>query len=152
MKVLVADALDNAAIQLLKEAGHDVIEDEVNPEELLRIISSYDALIVRSRTKVTSEVIEAGAALKVIGRAGVGVDNIDVDAATLKKIPVVYAPTGSTQSVAEHTWAMILAAARKIPFGDRTMKEGTWAKKQIKGTELFGKTFGFVGSGRIGAA
>jgi D-3-phosphoglycerate dehydrogenase len=152
LRVLVADALDEAAIQLLKESGHEVTEEEASPEELLQTIGNYDALIVRSRTKVTSAVIEAGKTLKVIGRAGVGVDNIDVDAATKQKIPVVYAPTGSTQSVAEHTWAMIFAAARRISVADRTMKHGQWAKKELEGIELFGKTFGFVGSGRIGAA
>lgn len=152
MKILVADALDKAAIQVLKKAGHEVTEEEVSPEELLRTIDSYDALVVRSRTKVNSEVIEAGKTLKVIGRAGVGVDNIDVNAATMHEIPVVYAPTGSTQSVAEHTWSMIFAAARKIPFADRTMKNNQWEKKKIKGVELFGKNLGFIGSGRIGAA
>jgi len=151
MRVLVADTIDESATKLLNQAGHDVTLEEVVPDKLLESIGNYHAIIVRSRTKVTSDVIAAGKSLKVIGRAGVGVDNIDVAVATEKRIPVVYAPTGSTQSVAEHTIGMIFAAARKIAFADRAMKEGRWAKKQSKGSELFGKTLGFIGSGRIGS-
>ncbi len=152
MKILVADALDPTAVSLLKEKDHEVLEKEVTPQELKEIIGQYHALIVRGRTKVTSDIISAGKNLKVIGRAGVGVDNIDIDAASEKKIPVVYAPTGSTQSVAEHTIGMIFAVARRISYADQTMKEDKWLKKQIKGIELSGKTLGFIGSGRIGAA
>lgn len=105
---------------------------------------------MRSRTKVTKEVIEEGRNLKVIGRAGVGVDNIDVDSATKKGIAVVYSPRGSTFSVAELTIGHMISLARHLTDADRSMKEGKWEKKKLKGTELYGKTLGFIGSGRIG--
>ncbi|RLF54284.1 MAG: phosphoglycerate dehydrogenase [Thermoplasmata archaeon] len=151
MKVLITDKLADEAIELLKREGFDTKYEELDHDALLQEIADYDALIVRSRTKVTADIIEKGAKgkLKVIGRAGIGVDNIDVDKATELGIKVVNAPTGSTISVAELTIAHMLALARSIPKADSSMKKGEWIKKQLKGIELHGKTLGLIGSGRI---
>lgn len=151
MKILVTDKTAEEAIQLFKNAGHEVTYEEVDADTLLREIHKYDALMVRSRTKVTTEVVNAGAKgnLKVIGRAGIGVDNIDIETAAKHKIPVVNSPTGTTASVAELAIAHMLALARKISIADSTMKKGEWAKKQLRGIELMGKTLGLIGSGNI---
>ncbi len=149
LKVLVTDKIAEEALDLLKEK-HDVIFSEFSGEELLKEIHKYHALIVRSRTKVTKEVIEEGGNLKVIGRAGVGVDNIDIGSATEKGIAVVYSPRGSTFSVAELAIGHMISLARHLTYADRSMKEGKWEKKKLKGTELYRKTLGFIGSGRIG--
>lgn len=149
MKVLISDKISNEAVNLLK--NHFEVEmEEKTPEELLEIIPHYDALIVRSKTKVTKEVIEAGKSLKVVGRAGIGVDNIDIDTATVKKIPVVYSPRGSTITVAEITVAQIINLARNLVFASITTKQGKWLKKSLKGMEINGKTLGLIGLGRIG--
>jgi D-3-phosphoglycerate dehydrogenase len=150
MKILVTDKMADEALDLMKK-GHEVVFSELSPEELLNEIEKYSAIVVRSRTKVTKGVIEKGQHLKVIGRAGVGVDNIDVPEATKRKIPVVNAPGGATISVAELTFAHMLSLARNLCKSDRTMKDGLWEKKKLKGTEVYGKTLGLVGSGRIGA-
>jgi len=150
MRILVTDGLGAEAIAKLR-AGHHVDLVEADPKQLLEIIPNYDALIVRSRTKVSADVIAKGAKLKVIGRAGIGVDNIDVRAATGRRVPVVNAPTGSTISVAELAIGHMLSLARQIPEADRTMREGKWEKKRFEGRELQGKILGLVGSGRIGA-
>ena len=149
MKILIADSISKSAIASLQE-HFEVDVNEVSPSELLEIIENYDALIVRSRTKVTKEVIEKGKNLKVIGRAGIGVDNIDVEVATSCSIPVVFAPRGSTISVAEITMGQILSLARQLSYADKTMKEGKWLKKQLEGVEISGKTLGLIGMGRIG--
>jgi len=149
MKILVADKISDEAIKMLKEK-HEVVFSELDPKGLLNEIEKYDALVIRSRTKVTKEVIKKGKNLKVIGRAGVGVDNIDVPEATKRKIPVVNAPGGATVSVAELTFAHMLSLARNLSKSDKTMKNGEWEKKTLKGTELCDKTLGLVGSGRIG--
>ncbi|OLS26952.1 MAG: D-3-phosphoglycerate dehydrogenase [Candidatus Heimdallarchaeota archaeon LC_3] len=149
MKILIPDIIDKEAVELLKNQ-HEVTENELTPVELLEQISEFDAVLVRSRTKITSEVISSGKYLKVIGRAGIGVDNIDVKTATSKKIPVVFAPQGSTISVAEATVAQILSLSRNLVKADITMKEGLWNKKKLMGTEIFGKTLGLIGLGRIG--
>jgi len=151
MKVLVTDKLADEAIEMLKNNGFEVKYEELDHDGLLKEIADYDALIVRSRTKVTADIIEKGASgkLKVIGRAGIGVDNIDVKKATELGIKVVNAPTGSTISVAELAIAHMLALARFIPKADSSMKRGEWLKKQLKGIELHGKTLGLIGSGRI---
>ena len=149
MKILVADKISDEAIKMLKEK-HEVVFSELDPEGLLNEIGKYDALVIRSRTKVTKEVINKGKNLKVIGRAGVGVDNIDVPEATKRKIPVVNAPGGATVSVAELTFAHMLSLARNLSKSDKTMKNGEWEKKTLKGTELCDKTLGLIGSGRIG--
>jgi len=152
MKILITDKTENDVIQKLKDAGHEVIFNEMDPNTLLKKISNYDALMVRSRTKVIKEVVEAGAKgkLKVIGRAGIGVDNIDIQTAAKHKIKVVNAPTGATASVAELALLHMLALARNLPKADCTTKKGEWMKKQLKGNELFGKTLGLVGTGNIG--
>ncbi len=149
MKVLVTDGIEKEALAKL-QASHQVDAIEVTPEELLSNVERYDALIVRGRTKVTAQVIEKGTNLKVIGRAGIGVDNIDVNAATNRKIAVVNAPTGSTISVAELTLGHMLSLARWLPQADKSIKEGKWEKKKFMGVELSGKTLGLLGSGRIG--
>ena len=151
MKVLVTDKSAEEALQVLKDAGHDVTYDEMDADTLLKEISKYDALMVRSRTKVTTDVVNAGAKgnLKVIGRAGIGVDNIDIETAGKHGIPVVNSPSGATASVAELAFAHMLALIRFVPKADNTMKKGEWAKKQLKGKELIGKTLGLIGSGGI---
>jgi len=151
MKVLVAAPLHPKAIELLKREGFDVIYEEYPDEEkLIELAKDVDAIIVRSKPKVTRKVIEAAKRLKVIGRAGVGLDNIDLNAARERGIEVVNSPAASSRSVAELTWALILAVARKVAFADRKMREGIWAKKQCMGIELEGKTIGIIGFGRIG--
>jgi D-3-phosphoglycerate dehydrogenase len=152
MKILITDKTENEVIQQIKNAGYEVTFNEMDPPTLLNEIPKYDALMVRSRTKVTTDVVNAGAsgALKVIGRAGIGVDNIDVQTASKKGIKVVNAPTGSTESVAELTFGLMLATSRSIPQADHSMKQGLWEKKAFKGVELSGKTLGIVGIGRIG--
>jgi len=152
MKILITDKMANEAIELLKDAGHDVTFDEMDGETLLKEISAYDALMVRGRTKAVKEVVEAGASgsLKVIGRAGIGVDNVDIETAAKLGIPVVNAPTGSTASVAELAIGHMLALSRHLSKADMTMKKGEWIKKQLKGNELGGKTLGLVGCGNIG--
>jgi len=151
MKVLVTDKSAEEALQVLKDAGHEVTYDEMDHDTLLKEIPNYDGLMVRSRTKATTEIVKAGAQgnLKVIGRAGIGVDNIDIETAGKLGIKVVNSPTGSTKSVAELAIAHMLSLARYVPKADSTMKQGEWIKKQLKGTELHGKTLGLVGSGYI---
>jgi D-3-phosphoglycerate dehydrogenase len=123
---------------------------KVRADELLKIIPDYDALIVRGQTRVTAAVIEAASKLKVIGRAGVGVDNIDLETAKKHKIAVVNTPTSTTVAVAELSLGLLLALAREIPRADATMKQGQWNKKEFEGVELQGKILGIIGYGRIG--
>ncbi|RLF90110.1 3-phosphoglycerate dehydrogenase, partial [Thermococci archaeon] len=151
MKVLVAAPLHERAIQVLKDAGLEVIYEEYPDEEkLIELVKDVEAIIVRSKPKVTKKVIENAPKLKVIARAGVGLDNIDVEAAKERGIEVVNAPGASSRSVAELTFGLIFAVARKIAYADRKMREGVWAKKECMGIELEGKTIGIVGFGRIG--
>lgn len=152
MKILVTDKSAEEALQILKDAGHELTYDEMDAGTLLREIPKYDALMVRSRTKATKEVVEAGAAgnLKVIGRAGIGVDNIDIETAAKNGIKVVNSPTGATASVAELAVGHIIALSRHITKADKTMKQGKWEKKNLKGTELGDKTLGLIGTGNIG--
>ena len=150
MKVLIADSIAESAVVSLQK-DFDVTVKHFSPEELLKEIIQFDAVIVRSATKIPREVIEKGALLKAIGRAGVGVDNIDVTAATSAGIHVVNSPRASSISVAEMTIAFMLALSRKIVDATNKTKNGEWPKKQLKGTELYSKTLGFVGCGRIGA-
>lgn len=150
-KVLVSDPITPAGVELLKQAGFEVeVKTDHTKEELIAKIKNYDALIVRSQTKVGSDVIEAADNLKVIGRAGVGVDNVDVEAATKKGIIVLNAPDGNTISTAELTIAMMLALARNIPQAHASLKSGAWDRKSFTGVEISGKTLGIVGMGRIG--
>jgi D-3-phosphoglycerate dehydrogenase len=147
MRVLVAENIGTSGVELLKR--HFDVDVGVNGDIAERI-GDYDGLIVRSATKVTAELIERAPNLKVIGRAGVGVDTIDVDAATERGIAVLTAPAGNTISAAELTLALTLALARRVPAADRSMKAGQWDRKSFSGTELYGKTLGLVGAGRIG--
>jgi D-3-phosphoglycerate dehydrogenase len=151
MKVLITDKMADEALNVLKDAGYDVTYDEMDGDTLLKEIQKYDGLMVRSRTKATTDVVMAGSKgnLKVIGRAGVGVDNIDIETAGKNGIKVVNSPTGSTESVAELSFAHMLALSRIIPKADSTMRKGEWIKKQLKGSELKNKTLGLIGSGNI---
>jgi D-3-phosphoglycerate dehydrogenase len=151
-RVLISDPITAAGIELFKGAGFEVeVKTDHTKEELMAKIRDFDALIVRSQTKVTAEIIEAADNLKVIGRAGVGVDNVDVPAATKKGIIVLNAPDGNTISTAELTVAMLLAVARHVPQAHGSLKAGAWERKSFTGVEINGKTLGIVGMGRIGA-
>lgn len=150
MKVLVTDGLDAAALATLRKA-HQVDVQELDAKSLLTAIASYEGIIVRSRTKVTKEVFSRATRLKVVGRSGVGVDNIDVEEATARKIVVVNAPTASTVSVAELAIGHMVSLLRHLPEADLSVRSGKWEKARFEGRELFGKTLGLLGSGRIGA-
>src|SRR2546422_211714 len=150
MKILITDGLEPEAISTLRKT-HEVDVQEVDPKGLLDVVAGYHALIVRSRTIVSKAVVTHAPNLKVVGRAGVGVDNIDVTEATARKIAVVNAPTASTISVAELAVGHMISLFRHLPEADRSVKEGRWEKKKLEGRELFEKTLGLVGSGRIGA-
>ncbi len=151
MRVLVAEPISDEAIEYMRKSGLQVdVKVGMSREELIQIVGDYEALIVRSQTKVDADVINAAKKLKIIGRAGVGVDNIDISTATQHGIVVVNAPGGNTISTAEHAIALMLAAARKIPQADRSVKEGKWERKKFMGIELRGKTAGVIGLGRVG--
>ena len=149
-RVLISDSLSKEAVQILEKEFKVDVNTKLTPEELKKAIKDYDALVVRSGTKVTKDIISAGEKLKIIGRAGVGLDNVDVEAASKKGIIVVNTPGGNTISTAEHTVSMMLALARNIPQADHSMKKGEWERKKFMGVELYGKTLGIVGLGRIG--
>jgi len=153
MKVLISDKIEEVCPRRLREfSGIEVVEKGgLKPEQLLAEVKGCAGLIVRSASKVTREVIEGGAALKVIGRAGAGVDNIDVKAATAKGIVVMNTPGGNSNAVAELTIGLMIALAREIPRGDATMKAGKWEKKSFLGVELSGKTLGLIGIGFVGS-
>ena len=150
MKVLVSDQLHKAGIELLKGVADVEVATGLDEKGLIKKIKDKDALLVRSATKATSKVIKAGKKLKVIGRAGVGVDNIDVGVATERGIVVVNSPTASSITVAEHTIGLMLSLARNIPFADSSLKSKKWEKKKFLGVELRGKILGIIGMGRIG--
>lgn len=151
MKVLVAEHISDEAVELMKKEGLEVdVKTGLKKEEILNIIQDYDALIVRSQIKVDRDIIERAKNLKIIGRAGVGVDNIDLESATARGIIVVNAPGGNTISTAEHTIALLFALARKIPQAYLSMKEKKWDRKKFTGIELRGKTIGVIGLGRVG--
>ena len=151
-KVLISDSLSKEAVDILqKEKEFQVdVNTKLTPEELKKVIKDYDALLVRSATKVTADIINAASKLKIVGRAGVGLDNVDVEAASKKGIIVVNTPGGNTISTAEHTFSMMMALSRTIPQADLSMKKGEWERKKFMGVELYGKTLGIVGLGRIG--
>ena len=152
MKVLVSDNLSQIGIDILRNAGLEVdVKTGLSPEELKAIIGDYHGLAIRSATKVTAEILEAATRLKVVGRAGIGLDNVDVAVASQKGIVVMNAPDGNATTAAEHAIAMMMALCRNIPQACRTMKEGRWDKKKFMGREITGKTFGVIGIGRIGA-
>lgn len=149
-KILITDGLGDNGQSILRASSHVDDKSGVSAADLLKIIVNYDALIVRGRTKVNAEVFEAGKNLKVVGRAGVGVDNIDLEAAKKQGVTVVNAPVSTTLAVAELTFALLLASAREIPRADSSIKKGEWLKKEFEGVELNGKTLGIIGFGRIG--
>lgn len=149
-KILITDGLDKVGQSILQNAATVDDKTGISADDLLNTISDYDALIVRGRTKVTASVMGAASSLKVIGRAGVGVDNIDLDAAKERNITVVNAPMSTSLAVAELTFGLLLALAREIPRADAGMKQDQWLKKELKGVELNGKTLGVIGYGRIG--
>lgn len=152
MKVLVSDPIAKEGIEILKNAGLEVVEKTgLSPEELAKFIPGFDGIIVRSATKVTKEVIEAADNLKVIGRAGIGLDNIDLVTAKNKGIKVVNTPTATSISVAELAVGMMFSAVRRIPQASVSTKSGKWEKKKFKGFELYGKKLGIIGIGRIGS-
>ncbi|HLE95955.1 MAG TPA: hydroxyacid dehydrogenase, partial [Candidatus Thermoplasmatota archaeon] len=149
MRILVSDPLSPEGVQALRE-GHDVDVRKVTPEELLRDIAGYDALVVRSETKVTRAVLVAATRIKVVGRAGVGTDNIDLEAAKARGVAVVNAPTASTNAVAELAIGHMLALLRHLQPADASVRGGRWEKKQFMGGELAGRSLGLIGVGRIG--
>jgi D-3-phosphoglycerate dehydrogenase len=150
-KILVADKLADAGIKILKENGFEVdCKTDLDKEALKKVIKDYQGIVVRSGTKLTADVIESADNLKIIGRAGVGLDNVDIPAATKKGIIVMNAPGGNTISTCELTFALILSLARKIPFAYCSLKDKQWQRSQFKGTELNSKKIGIIGLGRIG--
>ncbi len=152
IKVLISDPLSQEGVKILKDNKFKVTEvSKLSENELAKKIKGYDALIVRSGTTVTKKIIEASDKLKVIGRAGVGLDNVDVKAASKKGIVVMNAPSGNTFSTAELAFSLMMALSRNIPQASRSVKEGKWERKKFMGVELYGKTLGVIGLGRIGA-
>ena len=149
-QILITDGLDESGQSILRKSANVDYRDNTSADDLLKVISNYDALIVRGQTRVTAAVMDAAAKLKVIGRSGVGVDNIDLEAAKKHNIRVVNAPASTTIAVAELAFGLLLALAREIPRADAAMKQGEWLKKQLEGVELNGKTLGIIGFGRIG--
>lgn len=151
MKVLVTEKLSDAGLDLLLKDFEVDVRPELAESGLAEAIAPYDALVVRSQTQVTSDVIEAGDNLKVVARAGIGLDNVDVDAATRRGVMVVNAPSSNIVSAAEHTIALLLAQARNIPQAHEDLRQGHWERSKWQGVELQGKTLGIVGLGRVGA-
>ncbi len=151
MKVLVADPIAQEGIDMLSQHAQVDVKTGQKAEQIIPIIGDYEAIIVRSQTRVTAEIIEAGNKLQVIGRAGVGVDNIDINAATRHGIIVVNAPTGNTISAAEHTIALMLALARNIPQANKSLKSCQWRRSDFMGTEVKNKTLGIIGLGNVGS-
>jgi len=151
-RVLVTEPLAEEGLSILQEKAQVDVRPLLSPQELTEAIPNYHALIVRSKTPVTAEVIAAATQLKVIGRAGVGVDNIDIDAATRRGIVVVNAGGSNTIAVAELTIGLMLALARRIPYAHHSTQQGRWEKKRLMGVQLYGKTLGIIGLGRIGSA
>ena len=150
-KIIVSDKLSPEGIKILEEAGFKVdCKYKLSPEEVKKTIGDYQGIIIRSSTKLTGDVIECANNLKVIGRAGVGLDNVDVKAATKKGIIVMNAPGGNTISTCEQTFALMLAVARNIPFAHISLKAKKWERSKFKGVELYSKVLGVVGLGRIG--
>lgn len=151
MKVLVTDKINEIAKNILSKNLEVDLLPTMSEDELCKVIPNYDALMVRSETKVTPKVIEAGKNLKIIGRAGVGVDNIDIESATQKGVIVVNSPDGNTNAAAEHTIALMLSMARNIPQASSSTKAGNWERSKFTGVEVFGKTLGIIGLGKIGS-
>ncbi|MDC0215940.1 hydroxyacid dehydrogenase [Candidatus Pelagibacter sp.] len=150
-KILISDAMSDVAQRIFKKNNISVdVNVGLSEEEIIKIIPEYDGIVVRSATKVTKKIILAGKNLKAIGRAGAGVDNIDVPTAKEKNILVMNTPGGNANATAEHAFALIMSALRKIPFANETTHKGQWEKKNIKGNEFSKKTLGIVGFGNVG--
>src|SRR6202007_2247037 len=150
-RVLIADELSPAAVAIFRERGVDAdVRTGLKKEQLLEIIDQYDGLAVRSATKADKDVIAAAKSLKVIGRAGIGVDNIDIPAATARGIVVMNTPFGNSITTAEHALALMFAAARQIAAADVSTQAGKWEKNRFMGVELYAKTLGLIGCGNIG--
>src|SRR5437867_295133 len=152
-KVLIADSISQRGLEELAHDGSlDVsVQTNLSAPRLLEIIPEFSALVVRSQTKVTADVLKAGGKLRVVGRAGVGVDNVDVEAATRRGVVVLNAPGGNTISTAEHAFSLLLCVARKIPQADASVRDKNWNRKNFEGVELYNKTLGVIGIGRIGS-
>src|ERR671915_349254 len=151
MRVLVTEPLSELGLDLLRRDFQVDVRPELAAEGLAGSIGPYDALVVRSQTKVTAAVLEAGESLKVVARAGIGLDNVDVEAATRRGVMVVNAPQSNIVSAAEHTMALLLSQARNVPAANAALKGGAWARERFQGVELSGKTLGLVGLGRVGS-
>jgi D-3-phosphoglycerate dehydrogenase len=151
-KILVSDGLSTGGLAILRAAAEVDDKPGISADELLATAGEYDAFVIRGRTKVTAAVFEAASKLKAVGRAGVGVDNIDLSAARAKGVTVVNAPKSTSLAVAELAIGLMFAVSRRIPFADATMKQGQWEKKKLEGIELAGKTLGVIGMGNIGSA
>jgi D-3-phosphoglycerate dehydrogenase len=150
-KVLITDQISEEGIAVLRQEAEVDKRVGLKPEEIIEVIGDYEAMIVRSQTRVTADIIEAGKKLQVIARAGVGIDNVDIEAATRFGVVVVNAPTGNTVSAAEHALALMMASARNIPQADRSLKSGAWKRSSFMGTEMRGKTLGIIGLGNVGS-
>ncbi len=153
MKILISDNLGEAGVKMFQEEpGFEVdVKTGLEPEELKKIIGDYDGLVIRSATKVTEELLQAAKRLKVVGRAGIGLDNVDIPAATKRGVLVMNTPTGNVVTTAEHTIAMMMALTRNIPWGTSTLKDGKWEKKKLQGREIYNKVLGIIGFGKIGS-
>ena len=151
MKVLVTDKCNDLAREIVSQVAAVDVLPTMTEDEYVENIGKYDALIIRSASKITKRIIDAANNLKIIGRAGVGVDNIDVEAATQKGIIVVNSPDGNTNAAAEHTIAMMLSMVRNIPNACQSTKEGKWDRAKFTGCELYKKTLGVIGFGKIGS-
>lgn len=151
-RILITDGLEDNGLSILSEVGEVDNRPGISAEELLKVVAGYEALIVRGRTKVTAAVFDAATNLKVVGRAGVGVDNIDLNAAKAHNVTVVNSPLATTVAVAELTMGLMLSLVREVPRADVAMKNGKWLKKELEGGELYKKTLGIIGYGRIGQA
>ena len=156
MRILANDGIVDEAAKYLKAQGFTLETEKRDEDDLLSEIGTFDAVLIRSATKITRELLEAGVKdggkLKIIGRGGVGTDNIDLEAAKELGVIVKFAPNGNTNATAEHALGLMFAIARRVPFAHHTLMNGTWHKKRFKGVELFGKTLGIIGCGRIGQA
>ena len=152
-KVLIADSISQRGIDELAADGalEVTVRTGLSEAELVKIIPEFSAIVVRSQTKVTAPILQAGSRLRVVGRAGVGVDNVDVEAATRRGVIVMNTPGGNTISTAEHAFSLLLSVARKIPQAHANLQSGKWDRKQFEGTELYNKTLGIIGMGRIGS-
>ncbi|HEY1880224.1 MAG TPA: NAD(P)-dependent oxidoreductase, partial [Caulobacteraceae bacterium] len=151
-RVLISDSLSPAAVEVFRQRGVDAdVKTGLSKDELIAIIGDYDGLAIRSATKVTREVIAKAKRLKVVGRAGIGVDNVDIPAATAAGVVVMNTPFGNSITTAEHAIAMMFALARQLPAADASTQAGKWEKNRFMGVELYAKTLGLIGAGNIGS-